>query len=68
MRILAADYTSPDALVALLEEHKIDTIISVVNSVMDITPELNLIYAADRSKVTRRFIPNIWSGLEYKAK
>jgi hypothetical protein len=67
VRVLAANYASPDALVVLLEEHKIDTVISVMNS-MDTSPELNLIQAADRSKVTHRFIPNIWSGVDYNEK
>lgn len=68
MRILAADYTSVEALAALFEKEKIDTVISVVNGGMDTTPELNLIKAADQSTVTRRFIPNIFSGIDYKEK
>ncbi|KAF2495431.1 NAD(P)-binding protein [Lophium mytilinum] len=65
-RVLAADYTSVDALVALLEANKIAVVISTVKSLVDTTPEFNLIKAAARSNVTKRFIPNAWSALEFK--
>ncbi|KAF2676089.1 NAD(P)-binding protein [Lentithecium fluviatile CBS 122367] len=65
-RVLAADYTNTDALVKLLEENKIDTVITTLNAGMDITPETNLVHAAARSSVTRRYIPNVWSALVYK--
>ncbi|KAF2874389.1 hypothetical protein BDV95DRAFT_331579 [Massariosphaeria phaeospora] len=67
VRVLAADYSSPDALVELLEKNKIWAILSTISSAIDTLPETNLIQAADRSKVTRRFIPNIWSGMEWSA-
>jgi hypothetical protein len=55
-----------DSLVQLLEDHKVDTVIStIVTPDGDTTPELNLIKAADQSKVTRRFIPSVWSGFDY---
>jgi hypothetical protein len=33
---------------------------------LDASPFISLIQAADKSKVTRRFIPNAWSGFVYK--
>lgn len=33
---------------------------------MDPTPEFNMIQAASRSRVTKRFIPNAWSSVEPK--
>ncbi|KAF2812095.1 NAD(P)-binding protein [Mytilinidion resinicola] len=65
-RVLAIDYTSVDALVALLEANKVAVVISTVNSLVDTTPEFNLIKAAAQSHVTKRFIPNVWSALEFK--
>lgn len=37
-----------------------------MNSGMDTTPEMNLIQAAEKSKVTRRYIPNMWSAIVYR--
>ncbi|KAF2193702.1 NAD(P)-binding protein [Zopfia rhizophila CBS 207.26] len=67
VRIVAADYSNIDSLIKIFEDNKVDTVISTANSSPDPTPELNLIKAADRSKVTRRFIPNVWSGIDYTA-
>lgn len=53
-------------MVNMLEENKISTVVSVLNAGMDTTPELNLVQAADRSKMTKRFIPNVWSSVVYK--
>jgi hypothetical protein len=57
-----------DSLVALLDDYKIDTVISTMNSLGDPTPELNLIKAATRAKTTHRFVPNIFSGFDYTEK
>ncbi|KAF2465617.1 NAD(P)-binding protein [Lindgomyces ingoldianus] len=70
IRVVAADYSNTDSLVRLqrgqqlLEDQQIDTVISAINP-RGPSPELNLIKAADRSKVTRRYIPSIWSGVDY---
>ncbi|KAF3011158.1 hypothetical protein E8E13_011507 [Curvularia kusanoi] len=65
-RVLAADYSNPDSLLALFEENKIWTVVSTLNISLDRTVELNLIQAASRSQVTRRFIPNMWSAMVFK--
>ncbi|KAK0261808.1 hypothetical protein LTS09_003901 [Friedmanniomyces endolithicus] len=63
--IIAVDYSSVDSLVEALEKHKIDTLFSVVDANGGAESEFNLIKAADKSKVTKRFVPNIW-GSEYR--
>jgi hypothetical protein len=62
---VAADYTNVDSLVKLLEENSVSAVLSVMHT-MDPTPEMNLIQAADRSEVTKRFVPNIWSAVEFQ--
>ncbi|PSN66484.1 NmrA-like family protein [Corynespora cassiicola Philippines] len=54
------DYTNIEALTAFLEEHNIHTIISTfgINATSLSISQLNLIKAADASKVTKRFIPS----------
>ena len=66
MRFVAADYSNVEALVKILEDNKVDTVITTLASNMDPSPFINLIQAADQSKATRRFIPNAWSGFVYK--
>ncbi|PSN73450.1 NAD(P)-binding protein [Corynespora cassiicola Philippines] len=66
VRFLAADYSSIDNLVSLLQENNINTVIATLNTWGDLGPESNLIHAADKSTVTKRFIPNNWSAIEYK--
>ena len=62
-----ADYNNPDSIVQLLETHKIDTVVSTTGSMaFDLTGEFNLIEAAEKSSVTKRIIPSVWSGYEYK--
>ncbi|KAL1599833.1 hypothetical protein SLS60_007638 [Paraconiothyrium brasiliense] len=65
-RVLAADYSSVDALVTLLEANNVAVLITTANVMIDPTPEFNMIEAAARSRVTKRFIPNAWSALEFK--
>jgi hypothetical protein len=66
--IVVANYGDVNSLVGLLNDHNIDTVISTMNALGDPTPELNLIQAATQAKATRRFIPNIFSGFDYKEK
>ncbi|KAJ4291662.1 hypothetical protein N0V90_009557 [Kalmusia sp. IMI 367209] len=64
--ILQAEYSNPDSLVQLLEQHKIDTVISTITNYDNSqSPEENLITAAERSSVTHRYIPSVWSGFDY---
>ena len=65
-RVLAADYSSVDALTTLLEANNVTTLISTAKTLVDPTPEFNMIQAASRSRVTKRFIPNAWSSMEPK--
>ncbi|KAJ9105024.1 hypothetical protein QFC19_003655 [Naganishia cerealis] len=45
---------------AILEEHKVHTVISTINAMGQVEPELNLIKAANTSSVTKRYIPSMW--------
>ncbi|KAL2265997.1 hypothetical protein VTJ83DRAFT_5349 [Remersonia thermophila] len=60
-RILAAPYDNVDALTSLLEDNKIELVISTLDLSQSQDPEVNLIQAADKSAVTRRFIPSSWA-------
>jgi NAD(P)-dependent dehydrogenase (short-subunit alcohol dehydrogenase family) len=62
--IVAVDYSSVENVVNVLESHKIDTLISSVDSNAGPEPELVLIQAAEKSTVTKRYIPCLW-GIEY---
>ncbi|KAK1854906.1 NmrA-like family protein [Colletotrichum chrysophilum] len=57
---LEVDYENVDALVNVLEEHSIDTVISALNpeSEKPSNAQINLIAAADKSKTTQRFVPS----------
>ncbi|KAM5441868.1 hypothetical protein MferCBS31731_003130 [Microsporum ferrugineum] len=60
------DYNNVDSLAASLEEHSIDTVICTIGMV---SPEasqsqVNLIQAADKSAVTKRFIPSEYSFVQ----
>jgi hypothetical protein len=66
VRVHAVDYSSVDALVSLLETNNVAVLITTANTMVDLTPEFNMIEAAARSRTTRRFIPNAWSALEFK--
>tara|TARA_R110002003_G_scaffold45_20_gene3673 strand:- start:41440 stop:41886 length:447 start_codon:yes stop_codon:yes gene_type:complete len=61
--ILAIDYNDADGLVKTLESNNIDTVVSTLGP-MSADPELALIAAADKSKVTTRYIPSLW-GIRY---
>ncbi|KAM5361869.1 hypothetical protein ACJA88_014287 [Fusarium oxysporum] len=63
-RIIPVDYTSIDTLTKVLEDNRIQTVISALNTMGVAEPELNLIAAADRASATKRYIPSIW-GAEY---
>ncbi|EEU36823.1 uncharacterized protein NECHADRAFT_42269 [Fusarium vanettenii 77-13-4] len=62
--IIAIDYTDIDSMTKVLEDNKIDTVISTLFVTFDGKPQVNLIHAAEASKHTRRFIPSIW-GIPY---
>ncbi|KAI8240342.1 Oxidoreductase swnN [Colletotrichum sp. SAR 10_99] len=57
---LEVDYENVDALIKILEEHNIDTVISALNpeSEKSSNAQINLIAAADKSKTTQRFVPS----------
>ncbi|KAJ3540546.1 hypothetical protein NM208_g5021 [Fusarium decemcellulare] len=63
-KVVAADYDSVDSLTAVLESNKVDIVISAISGTASIEPELNFIKAADKSAVTKRYIPSIW-GVKY---
>ncbi|KAL6365695.1 hypothetical protein LRP88_01696 [Fusarium phalaenopsidis] len=62
--IIAIDYTDVDSMTKVLEDNKIDTVISTLFVTFDGKPQVNLIHAAEASKHTRHFIPSIW-GIPY---
>ncbi|KAH7072157.1 hypothetical protein BKA63DRAFT_63759 [Paraphoma chrysanthemicola] len=62
-QILAIDYNDVDGIVKTLESNNVDTLISTIGS-MSADPELALIAASDKSKVTKRYIPSLW-GIKY---
>lgn len=62
--MLAIDYGSIDSIVRVLEENKIDTVISTIGSEAGTDSERALIEAANKSSTTKRFIPSNW-GLKY---
>ncbi|KAM0549492.1 hypothetical protein ACHAPJ_009308 [Fusarium lateritium] len=57
---LKCDYDDIDSMVAILEANQIDTVISTINIGGEAArqSEVNLIKSADKSSITRRFIPS----------
>ncbi|KAH6615379.1 hypothetical protein C7974DRAFT_443656 [Boeremia exigua] len=58
--IIPVDYDNIESMTKILEDNKIDTVISTIFLTTSATPQNNLALAADASKVTRRFVPSIW--------
>ncbi|PNP86570.1 hypothetical protein FNYG_00272 [Fusarium nygamai] len=63
-KVVSVDYTNTDELAATLEANSIETVISTINSMDDVSAELSLIKAAEKSASTKRYIPSIW-GIKY---
>ncbi|KAF2689455.1 NAD(P)-binding protein [Lentithecium fluviatile CBS 122367] len=63
-KVLAIDYSSVDSIVSVLEQNKIDTLISTLGSTSGVDPEMALIKAADKATATKRYIPSTW-GIKY---
>lgn len=64
--VLQADYFNQDSLVQLFESHNINTVIScITNYDQSHSTEHKIIAAAERSSVTHRYIPSIWSAFDY---
>ncbi|KAH9894580.1 hypothetical protein F4778DRAFT_747494 [Xylariomycetidae sp. FL2044] len=63
-RVVAADYSDVAGLAKLLEDHDVGTVISGLNNFTGAEAEINLIRAAELSRVTKRFIPSVW-GCRY---
>ncbi|SPO01759.1 uncharacterized protein DNG_04432 [Cephalotrichum gorgonifer] len=61
-RVIAVDYTSSEAIASILEQYQIETLISTLGSFVPAQHEHNLIKGADKSSVTRRYIPNVWGA------
>ncbi|KAI8722875.1 NAD(P)-bd-dom domain-containing protein [Fusarium sp. LHS14.1] len=64
-KVIASDYASVDGLVSILEENKVDTVISALGGLAPPDAEKALIHAAEASSVTRRFIPSVF-GVKYR--
>ncbi|KAF5642292.1 transcriptional activator Mut3p [Fusarium tjaetaba] len=59
-KVVSVDYANTDELAATLEANSIETVISTINSMDDVSAELSLIKAAEKSGSTKRYIPSIW--------
>jgi aspartate-semialdehyde dehydrogenase len=61
--VFVVDYTNVDVLLALFEEHQIDTVISClrIDSEEMAAAQSNSITAADKSKTTKRFLASNWA-------
>ena len=62
--MVSINYDSVDSIVQVLQENNIDTLLSTIDSTTGAASELTLIEAADRSTVTKRYIPSSW-GIKY---
>lgn len=63
MKFVAIDYDNIEETAKTLEAHQVDTIISCLNIEGPAEQaQLKLIAAADKSQVTRRFIPSEFAG------
>ncbi|KAK0705795.1 hypothetical protein B0T21DRAFT_320564 [Apiosordaria backusii] len=59
--IIPVDYSSIPAIVKVLEDNQIDTVVSSISMHSETVPnEFELIHAADLSKVTKRLISSEW--------
>lgn len=63
-RIVPVDYSNPDSVVTLLQDNNVHTLISALGGRSPPEQEHSLIQAADRSSVTKRYIPSVW-GVKY---
>ncbi|KAF5006971.1 hypothetical protein FDECE_6687 [Fusarium decemcellulare] len=60
--IIVVDYNDVASLTKVLEDNKVDTVVSALSSMPDqgTPPEVNLVRAAEASQVTRRFVASNW--------
>ncbi|KAF7169732.1 hypothetical protein CNMCM5623_002384 [Aspergillus felis] len=67
-RQVQVDYDDIPSLVQVLEQHAIHTIISAIGifDAMTSQSQLNLIQAAEKSSVTKRFVPSEYSFIQTK--
>lgn len=67
-RQVQVDYDDIPSLVQVLQQHAIHTIISAIGIFDDATSrsQLNLIQAAEKSSVTKRFVPSEFSFIQTK--
>jgi hypothetical protein len=56
--VVAIDYGSTQSIVNTLEQNRIDTVISTLGPRAGEETEMRLIAAADKSTVTKRYIPS----------
>ncbi|KAF4462549.1 NAD(P)-binding, partial [Fusarium albosuccineum] len=59
--LISVDYANVDDLVSTLQSHNVNTVISTITTLGDNEPELNLIKAAEKSQITKRFVPSYWA-------
>jgi ABC-type phosphate/phosphonate transport system substrate-binding protein len=64
--IVVVDYADIQAVVKILEENNVDTVISAINMLSapsgEQPREIEIIRAADASKTTRRMMSSHWGG------
>ncbi|KIX08860.1 uncharacterized protein Z518_03517 [Rhinocladiella mackenziei CBS 650.93] len=63
--ILAIDYDNPDEITQLLQDKNVEIVISCINYLTALQPEINLIKAADQAHTVTRYIPSIWGSFHY---
>jgi hypothetical protein len=64
--VIYVDYDDVESLKNALEEHNVHTVLSTISIKSDVQTraQLNLIKAADKSSITKRFAPSEW-GFDY---
>lgn len=63
--IYSVDYSSVQSIKEVLDEHKVECLISTINYLTEVKPELTLIRAANACNFTKRYIPSIWGSFHY---
>ncbi|KAH6983205.1 hypothetical protein BKA56DRAFT_631571 [Ilyonectria sp. MPI-CAGE-AT-0026] len=63
--VIAVNYGDEDTIVETLNQNGVEILISTVNAMADVQPELTLMRAANRAK-TRRYIPSFFGSFCYQ--
>lgn len=58
---MQVEYGNAEMLAKALEENNVHTVLSALNFLEGGSHQDNLIWAADRSRCTKRFVPSLWN-------